>query len=209
MDAYLIEALPSFSFSSSSSPLPLTNEKIIFWDVQGYRGHQNEFVLKEMAFLSLDQTLKFHTIYKPPFSKIYYPFSSSTSYTNSYIQNHLHNIKWDSGEFDYDSVIDHIEPIVNYKPQYIYVKGYEKIKYFLNLYCQNLKIDTPIPKVVQKKYNFINNIESDFEIPNLKDLRTLYENKNIFCRYHDTKKYQCAKAHVQMLRWFYLENRGV
>ncbi len=72
MDAYLVELLPSSSYSFS--PLP-TNEKIIFWDVQGYRGHQNEFAVKEMAFLSLDQTLKFHTIYKPPFSKIFFIFN--------------------------------------------------------------------------------------------------------------------------------------
>ncbi len=120
--------------------------------------------------------LNFALFINPPFSKIYFPFSSFIDYTNAYVKNNLHNIEWESGEFDYDHVLDHIKLIFNYKPQFIYVKGYEKVNYLLNLYLQNIKVDIPIPKIIRKQYNFICNMESDFDIPNLKQLRMLYEN---------------------------------
>ncbi len=106
-----------------------------------------------MAILSLNQTLKFHTIYKPPFSNVYYPFLSLIEYTNAYVKNHFHNIKWDSSEFDYNDVLDHVKPIFNYKPQFIYVKGCEKVNHLINLYLKNIKVNTPVPKIMRKKHN--------------------------------------------------------
>ncbi len=195
MDAYLVK-IPSSSF---------INDKIIFWDIQGYRGHDKEFIIKEMAFISLDFQIKFQATYKPPFSKLYYPFEKEVEYTNTYIQNRLHNISWENGDYDYDDVLLHIKKILQYKPNKIYVKGGEKIKYLINLILENLNLEFPLTPKLKAKYYYISNIEDNFTIPNFKELRRIYETE-FSCKYHDPNTYLCAKANVQLLRWFYLDN---
>ncbi len=145
------------------TPSSFINDKIIFWDIQGYRDHDKEFIIKKMAFISLDFQIKFQATYKPPFSKLYYPFEKEAEYTNTYIQNHFHNISWENGDNDYDDVLLHTKKILQYKPSKIYVKGGEKIKYLINLILENLNLEFQLTLKLKARYYYISNIEDSFK----------------------------------------------
>ncbi len=179
--------------------------KVIFFDVQGFRGLENDFIIKELAFVSLDYNTKFHGVYRPPFSKEYTPLASTVEYTNFYIKNNVHNIPWEGGSYNYEDIFLHFEIIKMYNPDLILVKGHEKIKYFLNLYMGNIKIDQKIKNI--NKYKFVKNIETYFpNIPKLKELKTKYYIEDLECNYHDLHVYNCAKLHAQLMLWYYEDN---
>ncbi len=65
-----------------------------------------------MAFSSLDWKLKFQATCKLAFSKLYFAFTKVTEHKDTFIKNNLHNIAWESGDYQTSTNCNAIAAIV-------------------------------------------------------------------------------------------------
>lgn len=158
------------------------NSDIVIVDVQGFKSHSNDFIVKELAISTLEYTQTF--LIKPPHS------------FNSLSKDEKRQVKWlerNRGFFWSDGYIDYREfqrIIIPYlKEKKILIKGLEKIKWIKEL-CSNCKVIDVGEK----------------GCPNLISLHTKYCNdgNKFSCPYH---KKNCALKNVICIRkWFYDNN---
>lgn len=104
-----------------------------FADIQGFRGNDNSFIIKEIAFYK--SGVLFTYLFAPPYnySSLEKKFRKQAVWL---FYNH-HNLRWNEGYISYSSVKDIIYKeliIKNTNNSIIYVKGDEKVKW-LQEYC--------------------------------------------------------------------------
>lgn len=151
-------------------------------DFQGFRGINNEFILKEIAVLFNGHHQ--HFILTPPFNSNLLPLSLKRQ-AHWLHQNH-HGFSWDGGDIDIRRVKAFLrEKIENV----VYVKGTEK-KYWL----QNL--------INNKNVEVINLEDLNYKCPNLKELKRIYPDITLKCWYHGKI---CALQNVYLLRRYISE----
>lgn len=155
-------------------------EHYLFVDLQGFKSAENEFIVKEFAYSTLEYTQVF--LIKPPF-----PFSKLTESEKRqtrWIEKHL-GILWHEGYIDYREfkrlIVNHI------KDKTIFVKGLEKIEWVKNL-CS----DCTIIDLAEKG------------VPNLLELYRKYcvLDCTYNCEYHKKK---CALKNVVCIKKWYLD----
>lgn len=149
----------------------------IFVDLQGFKTKENEFIVKEFAYSTLEYTQIF--LIKPPF-----PFSKLTESEKRqtrWIEKH-YGILWHEGFVDYREfqrlIVNHI------KNKTILVKGMEKIQWIKHLCVDCTVIDL-----------------GETGAPNLQELHKQYcLLKGVFnCIYH--KKYCALKNVICLKKW--------
>lgn len=123
-------------------------------DVQGFKGENNEFIPKEIAFLNSKNMWKVF-ILKPPYA--FKKLSPKYQQQAIWLYNNHHGLSWNSGNDTPNNVAQYIINN-NLLTQKIYVKGLEKKNWLLKVF-QFIDI------------SLINNLE-DFDCPNLQQLRT-------------------------------------
>lgn len=102
---------------------------VYFIDVQGFRGANNQFVLKEIAILHDEYNLQ-HFIIRPPtdFGKLPYHLQTQAQWL---FRNH-HGLTWNGGFTTLNSVANCFSNIL--RGSIIYVKGVEKAKWIADLF---------------------------------------------------------------------------
>lgn len=132
--------------------------KIVFIDVQGFRGNSNNFIVKEIAIVfNANEFINF--IIKPPFEYKYLS-SDKQKQVNWLTKNH-HHLQWEAGSVTFRSVCKFIK--ANTMDSCVYVKGVEKKKWIEeilhkkvfnieNMNCSNLKnLEKQFPECI--RYN--------------------------------------------------------
>lgn len=156
------------------------NSNIIVVDVQGFKNSNNEFIIKEFAYCTLEYTQVF--LIKPP-----YRFSKLSDKEKELVKwvEHSRGIYWNQGHIDYREFQRIIKPILTHK--LVIVKGLEKTKWVEDL-CHECNII---------------NIESK-GCPNLCMLKTKYVNNLTYnCFIH---KKSCALANVIYVKKWCIDN---
>lgn len=102
---------------------------VYFIDVQGFKGHKNQFVLKEIALLHGENNLQ-HFIIQPPTDLENLPWHLQTQ-AQWLFRNH-HGLNWNGGFTTLDSVTQWFSNIL--RGNIIYVKGLEKAKWISDLF---------------------------------------------------------------------------
>lgn len=102
---------------------------VYFIDVQGFKGPQNSFIVKEIALLN-DQNEFQHFIVNSPYDiNNLPPYLQSQAY---YVYQKHHGIEWSSGFTPLDSIIVRFSHVL--EGHIIYVKGAAKIKWIKDLF---------------------------------------------------------------------------
>jgi hypothetical protein len=154
----------------------------IFADLQGFKTNENEFIVKEFAYSTMEYTQVF--LIKPPF-----PFSKLTESEKRqtrWIEKH-YGILWREGFVD-DREFQRL--IVNHiKNKTIFVKGMEKIQWIKHLCVDCTIIDL-----------------GENGVPNLQELIKKYCVPECMynCVYH---KKRCALKNVICIKKWYLDKK--
>ena len=138
----------------------------IFIDLQGFKGvvsnisNNNDFILKELCLLSIDNIMC-HSIFKPPYSLSHLPPKMIRTYR--WLERNGHGINWYSGWVDYYKIPLIIEKYIrenNYNNCIIWVKGNEKIKWVSCIWPQSLSYS--IRNI--EEYNYSKRIRSNTDV---------------------------------------------
>jgi len=151
-------------------------------DVQGFKGNNNEFILKELA-ISFNEHEFQNFIVQPPhqFEKL---MKIKQKEANWLSKNH-HGLGWNDGSVTYKSVKKFL--LENHITA-VYVKGEEK-KNWLSHMLQN--------KVM------IQNLE-EYGCPSFKVLRKTYPSRTMLCTSHQGI---CALKNASLLRFFFNDQK--
>lgn len=145
-------------------------------DLQGFRGENNEFIVKEVAAI-VHKYFKVHFIIKPPYSINYLPFKQQIQ--NRWLTNNYHGIAWEDG---YSTYKDATKIVSNFlENKIVYVKGAEKKQW--------------LEKFLQKKPFEIHNLD-DLGCPKLQRLKNCYATPK--CLSHSGN---CALQNVYLLQY--------
>lgn len=149
-------------------------------DFQAYKKPINDFVIKEIAILNIneEEDTKLY-ILKPPFEWNLLPTKYKVE--NKWLENHYLNKKWSDGAVEYGDLVNILKKLSEAKT--VYVKGSQKYEWL-------------------KKYlNNVYNLETS-NMLNLAELRKL----NVFrCNDYTCKKHNlsCALCNVNVIfLWF-------
>ena len=155
-------------------------------DFQGFTKPINEFVLKELAALEVNNSNNIPVIilFEPPCDWNILP--TEYKVTNSWLQRNYHGIPWSSGNSPYEAAGPIIRGILH-RAHTIYVKGLEKKIWLLNLIGGTKEI-----------------VDLDsLGCPSLKNLRKSIH-KDGGCSHHRssllTPKWNCASENVKLLK---------
>lgn len=96
-------------------------------DLQGFRDDSNNFIVKELSFLT--QNIKFSDIVESPFA--FDSMSARSQKTAQWLTDSFHGLRWDDGYISVSNLRKTILPILRNK--IIYVKGEEKIHWLRNI----------------------------------------------------------------------------
>lgn len=109
---------------------------VYFIDVQGFKGSNNQFVLKEIALLHDENNLQ-HFIIQPPsdFENLPYHLQAQAQWL---FRNH-HGFTWNGGFTSLDSVTQWFSNIL--RGSIVYVKGLEKAKWIADLFYLHENVD--------------------------------------------------------------------
>lgn len=146
-------------------------------DVQGFKGHNNKFIAKEIAVLHNDH--HHHFIIKPPFNSN--QLSPSLRREAQWLFQNHHGLKWDGGFTEFGEVRKYLRE--NIQNTVVYVKGIEKTQW--------------LKELLQDENVEVTNIE-EAACPSLKELKRVYPNE-IKCSYHNKC---CALQNVYLLSSF-------
>lgn len=147
-------------------------------DLQGFKRPINEFVLKEISFLEIDDkndAEPFTLFFEPPTSWNSLPAKYKAS--NSWLERNFHGMKWNAGDIPYEAHQTMISDILR-GARTIYVKGLEKKMWLATITDTNI---------------------IDMETLDCPSLRNSMK-KNPKCLHHYSVKYNCAHANVEFLR---------
>lgn len=155
-------------------------------DIQGFTRPFNDFVLKELAIVPLeDDALPSVYLFEPPqrWSSLLAKYKS----TNLWLELNYHGIPWNSGDVSYDEVHEVLQNLLQeaYK---IHVKGLEKKRW--------------LERIVPNVYNL-----EDLNCPSLEKLRDMDNNTHISCSNHSLilSTPHCAAYNVHMLKAWLLK----
>ena len=68
-------------------------------DIQGFRGSDKQFIVKELAALSVDNTLRAHWMFLPPTH--WNQLSNDAKKQAQWLTNHHHQLGWEDGNIPY------------------------------------------------------------------------------------------------------------
>lgn len=161
-------------------------------DVQGFQHPINEFVLKELAAITIqayetgEQGLT-RILFKPPCAwKI---LSAKCRAVNSWLMRNHHGIPWNAGIMSYDKVQEVVRRIVE-NASYIYVKGKEKKEW--------------IKKIINDESKPVIDLE-ELNCPSfrrMRDYEVLHWHED---NHGNLPRYHCAFENVQRLKTWYLK----
>lgn len=161
-------------------------------DLQGFKKHHDEFVLKEIAFLEMNEGAEPLTLFfGPPIAWNHLPAKYKAM--NSWLVRNFHAVPWGFGDIPYEAIRTTIPAILrNY--QTIYVKGLEKkewLQKFINSPPAQCIIDV-----------------QTLDCPSLRKLLK-FSSPHSECLIHPLdSKWNCANTNVKSLR-HWLDVNGV
>lgn len=146
-------------------------------DVEGFKTHENIFIVKEIAVYSMDDdTLIVHMFKEPCEWNYLKPLYKAV---NSLLFYNFHAIHWNDGLIPYEMAHDTINSLLA-NAEIIYVKGNEKV--------------TCLKEIIGD--NFVFNVEK-LRCPSLAKL------DDVKCSHHRMPRTSCAQRNVQLLvKWF-------
>lgn len=180
--------------------LPITMDcdgwkHVVFADLQGFIIENNQFVLKELSFSTLeadgevsvhnlDGREKHHYIFAPPFP--WQCINNELKKSIFWLTAFHHGFYWNCGNISYEQADQILEKLCS--PHLIvYVKGFEKIR-LLRALCKNKTIDC----------RNIEDIGCNIRLHNLSS------RANLSCGRHKQKVTICALQSVSLLEnWYY------
>lgn len=157
-------------------------------DIQGFKSVNNEYIVKELAIVSTDESVYELQLFKPPCDFNELPDHLQKQVV--WLENQFHGLFWSSGTRNYNELKDVIRGLnLN---GVIYVKGIEKKEFVMKVLSPDVAIN-------------IVNIE-DMNCPNLDILKQMCNPKVLKPCAFDHKDKHCAyvNAHV-ILHWLRLE----
>jgi hypothetical protein len=159
--------------------------RTVICDIQGFRGFRNEFIIKELAFLSASGGKAQTFIFKSPYQLTVLPEIQQK--VASWVKRFVHGIDWNDGYIPYQDLKNVIDRVLrNYNT--VLVKGLEK-----KMVIENI--------MSEKSINVLD-MES-MRCPKINDLK-----KDIGsfrkCFYHSKSTDQCANENVRVLLTWYL-----
>jgi hypothetical protein len=156
-------------------------------DLQGFKRPFNDFTLKELAVIAVDQEAQPSTLlFKPPYVWEELPVRYKSE--NAWVERNLHGLSWNSGDIPYKDIKLILSTLLH-KVQKIYVKGLEKKNWLLNI-LQDVQIDDLL----------------DFGCPSLETLNKV--SKTINCTHHSIPSSNCSANNVKLLRDWLLKYRA-
>lgn len=155
-----------------------------FVDFQGFRGPNNEFLVKEYAALCLQDNHHVAHLFKPKYA--WDELTKKNQKTNTWLTKYLHGLKWNSGYLPYDTLEDVILATL-YCASIIYVKGKDKKKF--------------LDEILEKSC-IVRDLETDLRCPSWHELPHFF---NMICLFHRqlNSLRRCALDNVELLKnWF-------
>lgn len=158
-------------------------------DMQGFKLENNEFVLKELAVVSVNNmdSIPISIIFQPPCP--WYCISKKYKSVNRWLEKNFHGISWNAGDVSYVYVNEILKSKFK-EATTIYVKGYEKRKWLKNFIYKN------ITKIINM---------DDLNCPSIEKLKE----QEFACLYNTVEKktFTCALQNVINLKnWLYKNN---
>lgn len=153
----------------------------ILVDIQGFRGINNKFVLKEIAVLDNGNRLQHFTIKSPyKINKL----SPNLQYEAKWLKRYHHGLEWNMGATCIEAMKQQLKPILQ-NSRVVYVKGHEKGAWLKQLFEMSLIVEDL----------------STLGCPNLQTLKSLqYKNNKIFrCLIHSGS---CSLENIILLKKF-------
>lgn len=126
-----------------------------FVDIQGFRGNDNSFIIKEIAFYK--SGVLFTYLFAPPYN--YTLLEKKFRKQAVWLFLNHHNLRWNEGYISYSSVKDIIYKeliIKNTNNTIIYVKGDEKVKW-LQEYCDVPSVNIDSLRICRLNLNSMEN----------------------------------------------------
>lgn len=141
-------------------------------DLQFIIGNNNQYFLKEIAFVAESSLIPILHVFKPPYPKE--ELCENMKKQNSFNKRNINGLSWEEGNIEYSEVGSVLR---SYLGSFctIYVKGLQK-KEFL---CKYLPTSVEI-------------INLDDSIPSLQKLQKF----SSFCPFHDSNQLRCAVKNV-------------
>lgn len=162
-------------------------------DLQGFKRPVNEFVLKEISFVELNDDTNAEPLtllFEPPAPWTTLPATYKA--TNTWLERNFHGMRWSSGNLPYEAVTTIIRAILK-KARIIYVKGLEKTIW--------------LRRFTDTSSTYIVDMES-LDCPSLRQLPKISPNSG--CSYHAyDSKFNCSNANVKSLRSWLKANRAM
>lgn len=147
-------------------------------DIQGFFEPINEFIVKEIAILYMNNDTYVRHLFEPPCEWNTLPAKYKSM--NKWLTRNYHNLKWYDGNFEYDLLKTCLDMNLR-NTSCVFVKGSKK-KIFLD-------------KLLNHKYNIID--ITDCNCPSLRGLST---NKIVQCPTHLDSKFRCALKNVHIMK---------
>lgn len=107
----------------------------VFVDLQGFRGINNQFIIKEFSLLDIDY--EFYNIVKSPYSMEKLPPHLQNQ--AKWLTRYYHGISFNSGELFLNEVIREVLPHIQNKV--IIVKGEEKVSWVKSIFRRSYAVE--------------------------------------------------------------------
>lgn len=99
-------------------------------DIQCFKSLANNYIMKEVCVVGVDNGVFFHCIVKPP--TCYDRLSPEMKKRVDYVTKNIHGLPWDNGSIEEKDVIKKIRKILR-KADRVYIKGSERVQYLRNI----------------------------------------------------------------------------
>ena len=120
-------------------------------DIQGFKSMSNEFLMKEVCIIGVDNDYSYHVVIKPPFC--YARLGSELLRRVDFLTRRIHGLEWDWGWVNETDVISVMKKILTNADK-VYVKGSERVA-FLERLVKRPVVDLDIfeyPAIDESKY---------------------------------------------------------
>ena len=115
-------------------PRQLMEKMAYVVDFQAFKSLSNEFILKEMAIVSVHTSTIHHFSVKPTF-----PLRCELKKRVEYIKANIHNIPWVYGDIEIEKALDYLNDVLK-DATIVYVKGSERAEYLRKNIIGNVKV---------------------------------------------------------------------
>lgn len=145
-------------------------------DFQGFKDNNNQFVIKELALVSMDGRCMQHWLVRSPFQ--FNNLDPKYKRQSNWNTANYHGISWDHGDITIQDLHRHLAPMLD--GSVVYVKGLEKCKYIQEFFGSCYVFDLE-------------------DYPSLRKL----EDAGIYCFYHKNANFCCSLNNVLRLFKYY------